>query len=276
MPDIRIDNALCTSCGACAALCISSHVYETVDDQTRVINPDACWLCGHCISVCPADAIIHSDFPYTNCPIIQDDSLPSLDNLIAAFSERRSARIFKNRPVPRETIETLVDIARWVPSASNGQPVDWIAIDDPHKIAELCKGTITQLKNEADQIQSSADYNDEDAEDLERCADQHTQGEDPIFYKAPALLLGHVPAEAEFGRDDACYATYNLMLGAERMGLGSCLIGYFIYALDQNPEVGRVLNLAENRRIEVAVILGYPKYKFRRAIPRRKMKIEWL
>lgn len=262
MPQITIDEALCTDCGACVALCNSAHVYETIEKQTRVIRPDECWQCGHCIAVCPTDAISHSDFTPAECTVIRDEALPSLENLITAFSERRSARIFKDKPVSRQVIEGLVDIARWVPSASNRQPVDWIAIDNSDKIAEICKETINQFR--------------QGDEDLQQCVGAYERGEDPIFYKAPVLLLGHVPADNIFGRDDTCYATYNLMLAAERMGLGSCLIGYYIYALEENPDLNKMVNLQKDRRIEVAVILGYPKFKFRRAIPRRKMTIDWL
>ena len=59
------------------------------------------------------------------------------------------------------------------------------------------------------------------------------------------------------------------------MGLGNCLIGYFIYALENSGQLRRRLGLADNRRVEVALVIGYPKYQFRRAVPRRKMEIIW-
>jgi nitroreductase len=125
--------------------------------------------------------------------------------------------------------------------------------------------------------QGRADMNAivEDIEDFERIIQQEAQGLDPIFFKAPVLLMAHVPVEDSFGRDDATYAAYNLILAAQRMGLGSCLIGYFIYALENSDQLRRYLGLLDNRRVEVAMVIGYPKYKFRRSIPRRSMEITW-
>lgn len=87
--------------------------------------------------------------------------------------------------------------------------------------------------------------------------------------------MAHVPVEDSFGRDDATYAAYNLILAAQRMGLGSCLIGYFINALENSAQLRRHLGLPDSRRVEVALVLGYPKYQFRRTVPRRGMEIDW-
>jgi nitroreductase len=88
-------------------------------------------------------------------------------------------------------------------------------------------------------------------------------------------MLAHVPDDDEFGRDDATYAAYNLILAAESKGLGSCLIGYFIFALDNSEQLRSMLSLPDSRKVEVALVLGYPKYRFQRCIPRRKMEIVW-
>ena len=57
--------------------------------------------------------------------------------------------------------------------------------------------------------------------------------------------VAHVPVEDSFGRDDATYAAYNLILAAQRMGLGSCLIGYFIYALENNDQLRKHVGLPQ-------------------------------
>jgi hypothetical protein len=36
-----------------------------------------------------------------------------------------------------------------------------------------------------------------------------------------------------------------------------------------------MLSLPDSRKVEVALVLGYPKYRFQRCIPRRKMEIVW-
>lgn len=275
MPRITINQKKCNQCGACWELCNSSDVYEHIDQRVQVTKPENCWFCGHCIAVCPTDAIAHSEFPLTECSVIDPALLPSLDSLVAAFQERRSTRVFKNKPVSREIVRELVDISRCVPSAANAQSVDWLTIDDSAMIAELSEQVVAVFDHTLRENSKNVSMVVEDIEDFKRLVQQLSQGKDPIFFKAPVLLIAHVPVENSFGRDDATYAAYNLLLAAERMGLGTCLIGYFIYALESSNKLLTMFKLPEDRRIEVALVLGYPKYKFKRAIPRRRMEITW-
>jgi nitroreductase len=226
------------------------------------------------VAACPVDAITHEDYLPGECPELDRDVLPTLDGLVMAFRERRSSRVFEDRAVPREIVRALVDIARWAPSASNGQPVDWLAFDDPGRIAELSAGAIDALARFAARLRRSGEALDR-AEGYERMARRHAQGEDPIFFRAPVVLVAHVPAEDRFGRDDAIYATYNLMLAAQRLGLGTCQIGYFQGVLERSEEMQRSAAIPEGRRAEVTLVLGYPRDRFYRVVPRRQPRLVW-
>jgi nitroreductase/NAD-dependent dihydropyrimidine dehydrogenase PreA subunit len=275
MPQIVIDQERCNHCGACVALCNSGNVYAQENDTVQVTNIENCWSCGHCVAVCPTDAIGHSQFVLDDCPLIASAVLPSLESMVEAFRERRSTRTYKSRPLSREIVKSLIDIARCVPSADNAQPVDWLIFDDPDLIAELSRQTVAVFEQKLHQSRKNMSAIVEDIQDFERIIRQRGQGMDPIFFKAPVLLLAHVPVEDSFGRDDATYAAYNIILAAQRMGLGNCLIGYFIYALENSGQLRRRLGLPDNRRVEVALVIGYPKYQFRRAVPRRRAEIIW-
>jgi len=48
-------------------------------------------------------------------------------DVLEAVKGRRSMRAFKNRDVPAEIVEKLIDAARWAPSAGNIQPWEFIA-----------------------------------------------------------------------------------------------------------------------------------------------------
>ncbi len=91
VPDIVINQTMCTLCGACVALC-TGPVYKRLDARIEAVAPEACWLCGHCVAACPADAIRHSAFPIEECLTIDTAVLPPLDELVTTFRERRSAR----------------------------------------------------------------------------------------------------------------------------------------------------------------------------------------
>lgn len=288
MAVIRIDEASCTLCGACVALC-TGRVFGREGGQVRVVDADACWLCGHCVAACPTDAILHEAFPIEECPAPGHALLPSPDQLVAVLRERRSMRAFKDRPVPREVIRELLDQARWAPSANNAQPVDWLVFDDPQRIADLSARAVRVLADTARLLRSplvrplltllyGADRVRQGLESVprfERLAERHARGEDPIFFGAPAVLVAHVPTGEYFGRDDAVYAAYNVMLVGSRMGLGTCQIGYFTLALDRSRDLRRALGLPSDRKPEVTLVLGYPRFRFRRLLPRRRPEIVW-
>jgi nitroreductase len=269
------------------AVCCESRVFELGETAGQVVRPEDCWLCGHCVAVCPVDAIHHSAYPLEDCPTIE--TLPSHEKLVMALRERRSLRVFRDKPVPRETVRQLVDVSRWAPSASNAQAVDWIAVDDPTQIARLSAEVVATLGSLARLLQNRplrpllvlalgrdrAEDAVESADDFQRLAQAHARGADPIFHHAPVVLVAHVPRGTYFGRDDAVYAAYNLMLAAERLGLGTCHIGYLNAALERNRDLPRMLGLPAERQIEVALTLGYPRFQFRRAVPRRQMELVW-
>lgn len=90
----------------------------------------------------------------------------------------------------------------------------------------------------------------------------------------PTIMIASIHNQNE----DLIYATdaaYNIALAAQRMGLGNCLIGYFIYALENSVQLRKRLGLTDSRRVDVALVIGYPKYQFRRTVPRRKTEIIW-
>jgi nitroreductase len=65
------------------------------------------------------------------------------------------------------------------------------------------------------------------------------------------------------------------MLGAQRLGLGTCHIGYVNVALERDRGLERTLGLPPGRQLEVVLTLGYPRFEFRRGLPRRRMELVW-
>ena len=285
MIEIRIDSEKCTGCGACVDVCNVTHVYKMQEVKAVVVSERRCWQCGQCVSVCPVDAIEHSDFPLAECPRIPKYSDTEIARMNAAMQSRRSVRVFKTRPVERSVIEDLVKKASGAPSAKNRQAVDWIAIDDPEKIASLREKTIAVLGEAAKELRMKADDPDLGeaiqrqhlmyAKSLEFLERRQERGEDALFYNAPVLLLAHVP-EGEFGEADAVYAGYGLMLAAHLQGMGSCQIGYFSVALEQDASLQKEIGVPEGREIKLAMIIGYQKYRYRREIPRRTPDVKWV
>jgi len=287
VPAIKVHEDRCTRCGACVAVCASAHVFELREGAAEPVRTNDCWSCGHCVAVCPTDAIHHSDYPLDACPSL--DALPSYEELITALRARRSTRAYRDKPIPRPLVRQLVDVSRWAPSATNAQEVDWIALDEPTRIERLSREVVSTLGRLVRLLQNPllrpflslalgkkrVEKAAESAEDFESLVQRQSHGEDPIFYHAPVVLIAHVPQGTYFGTSDAVYAAYNLMLAAERLGLGTCHIGFFNVARERNRELRDMVGLPTTRQIEVVITLGYPRFEFRRALPRRQRELRW-
>jgi len=283
MTEITIDKTACVRCNACIDVCAIAQVFEADEGGYHPAHPERCWGCGHCVAVCPADAIDHEGFPLEECPIIEPKILPSLESLEAALRSRRSCRMFNDEPVPRDLVRRLVSIGRWAPTAHNSQSVDWIAIDDRPRIAELAKTTIDRLlhytrlaKNPALRPFFSLAVGVGNARTLRRHRNVAASlGEDPIFYRAPLILIAHTPAENPFGCDDAGYAAYNVMLAAERLGLGTCQIGFVQGMANRDRKIREGIPVPGSRSVQAVLALGYPKHEFHRLLPRRDPNLVW-
>lgn len=289
MAQIRIDETACIRCGKCIDVCGLAQVFELTDVSSTATRPERCWDCGQCVAGCPTDAIDHDAFPLEDCPIIEKEDLPSRDMLTASMRMRRSQRVFLDKAVDREIIRDLVSLGRWAPTASNSQSVDWLALDDRARIDELSQGTVREMsrfvrlaqnpliriflppfigRDGARRLRQSSGV-------IEQLEGARNQGQDPIFYNAPVVLIGHCPSGNRFGRDDAVYAAYNMMLTADSLGLGTCQIGLFQVVVEKSARMARLLGLPKGRSPQIALAVGHPRHTFRRALPRRSPNLTW-
>jgi nitroreductase len=54
-----------------------------------------------------------------------------IDDFIELVHKRRSIRRFKPGVIPREDIEKILEAGRWAMSGANGQPWEFVVLDDP-------------------------------------------------------------------------------------------------------------------------------------------------
>jgi nitroreductase/NAD-dependent dihydropyrimidine dehydrogenase PreA subunit len=289
MSQIVVDEKACIQCGACIRVCAIARVFEMGPDGSHAVRPGDCWGCGQCVAVCPVDAIDHDDFPLEKCTLIDAHRIPSFDQLISLLRMRRSVRTYADQPLTRERVRDLVNAGRWSPTAENSQSVDWIAIDDRVRIAELAVQTLGTLRRYVRLASNpivrlilpwvlgreNARRASASRGGVERLYERWSSGEDPIFHGAPLLLIAHTPRRHLFGRDDAVYAAYNVMLAAEREDLATCQIGILQLILSRSRKLRRAIGLPDGRRAQVALVVGTPQYEFRRLVPRRQPNLIW-
>jgi len=269
MSIIGINKEKCTNCGLCIQECVRGYFY--LNEEGRVLyNTDlgTCNICGHCIAVCPEDAIITKDLDdITSFPGIDSpgDILES-EKFLQFLRAKRSIRRYKKKKVPKELIEKIFQAMRYAPSASNARAWRYVILSDPEKIQQLSDEMV------------KVNYTYMGFQSAEQAL-VHLQSKNiNLFYNAPHLIVLYYRITEKNsvmiglrGNDAGIALTYG-MLEAETLGLGSCWIGLLQGAIPLNKEILKILGI--RGMVLGAFTLGYPAVKYHRTTPRAPLKIK--
>lgn len=139
---------------------------------------------------------------------------------LEAIKNRRSNRIFINKPVPKEIIEQIIDGARLAPTANNIQPWEFVVVTEQSarkKIANL------------------ADFG--------------------RFIADAPVCIAVFCKDTKYYLEDGCAATENILIGACALGLDSCWVAgdKKAYAGD----IGKLLSVPGSCKLVSLLALGY-------------------
>ena len=288
-PKITIDQEKCDKEGLCIRVC-ADGIFERKDKKSfpTVVHPERCSLCGQCIAVCPSDAITHTGFEMMNFPLIHPKMNIDPDQLLAFLRSRRSVRNYNTRrQVRKEIIEKLIDAARYTPSGSNSQSLEYIVINDQVIMDKLISLNVELLKQKIDMFQNDDSLSNFDPRVARRIkADlpfykslvaDYEAGKDTFFYHAPILIIIHADLTATSTPiEDATLAAYQIMLTAQSLKLGTCIIGNLYEFANESQSIRELLCIPPENNILMSLTLGYPAVRFRRLVDRKKPKINWI
>ncbi len=293
---INIDKSRCTACGICGAVC-PRHIPETIKQGTKketIISEERiglCMKCGHCEAVCPSDAI-HVDifsgrtFEAARKPDIKEGRLLDL------FKQRRSVRRYKEKAVPRNVLDQLINAANYAPTGTGSLSTGIIVIDDPKMLKSLSERFFS-LYQKLEKALSNP---------IARFIIRRKKGKKVLgtlqsfvmpgmrwyikWYKegrsneilrdCPVLILFYSPNSEPMGEDNCTIAAYHVILMAELLGVGTCFNHLIPPACNEDPEVKRMLNLPENCDVYASITAGYPKYNLKRTVPRRLAEVRYI
>ena len=153
--------------------------------------------------------------------------------------QRRSCRRFLDKPIDRETIRQMIDLARFAPSWKNTQIARYTVIDDPafkNDIAENCVRGYT--------------FN---AKTIQRAAALAVISYETGLSGRDANGELQTPDAEKWEMFDAGVATQTFCLAA-RDDVGTCIIG----VMDEDA-IARKLQLSASQKIACLVAMGYPE-----------------
>jgi NAD-dependent dihydropyrimidine dehydrogenase PreA subunit len=114
---VTIDTERCKKDGLCAMVC-PKGIFVQREKLTipELMDEEGCIACGQCVAICRQGAISHSEFPATTLRAIQFEQMPTPEDVMVLLKTRRSIRAFRDKPLAKDTIETIIDGARFAPS----------------------------------------------------------------------------------------------------------------------------------------------------------------
>ena len=273
MAFLTIDETKCKQDGICAAECPRRIITQENDasfPQVAEADEAYCMVCGHCVAVCPHGALSVTGVDIGDCPEIDKDLVLSWDQTEQFLRSRRSIRLFKDKAMDRETLEQLVETARYAPTASNAQNLHWTVIEGRDKLAALSQETINWMERviEAQPDSPAAEY-------FRPVVARWATGYDGILRTAQTLIVPSAPKESANGLVDLSIALTYLELAALPLGVGTCWAGLLRGAMLATPELVDSMGLPEGHTWFYPMMIGYPKFKYHRLPERKAPVIHW-
>ncbi|MBI4958317.1 MAG: nitroreductase family protein [Desulfovibrio sp.] len=288
---VRIDPKACTGCSRCVAVCPSNTLALARGRAT--VAGESCIGCCQCAAVCPESAVRVDGFDgwaESSSAFRMDDSSVEpgkypVEELVRLMRSRRSVRSYSDAPVPMALLEDLVRIGVTAPSGTNSQKWAFTllesreaVVDFATDVARFFKGLNRMAANPAIRLVTSlcgykalAEYHREHYPSVVRALREwEEEGVDRLFHGAPAAMVVSSRPGASCPAEDALLATQNILLGAHALGLGTCLIGYAVSAMEHDGRIGRALGIPKGEKVYAVIAVGYPKIAYARTTRRKR------
>jgi nitroreductase len=168
--------------------------------------------------------------------------------IIDAIYKRRTIRNYAPDVVDEHTVHALLYAAIQAPTAMHEEPWAFAVIQDKKLLNQLsedakelvweeAKGSDSHLAKHSIKMVSNPEFN--------------------IFYNATTLIVIYGKPMGSFVVADCWLAAQNLMLAACAAGLGSCVIGFAVSALN-TPEWKKELGVPLEYTAYAPIIIGKP------------------
>lgn len=265
---ISINTEKCIGCGRCAEDCFPSHI-EIVDGKAHT-NDKACMECGHCIAVCPMNAV--------TLPGYDMDEVKELNTLdyhiepsvyLNHLKTRRSIRHFNAEPVSEEHVKLLIEAGRYSPTGGNLQNVSYYV--SHNNISELRIGILKKLKELGDEAERTGNkisfYSDMW---LKMYEDYMCDGTDKLFFNSGTVIV--ISSDSP---QSACIAAAHIETMTYSLGLGMLYSGFSARAINNSPELKSFINLKDGYSVYAVLVLGHPDVKYLRTVPRKAADVSW-
>lgn len=281
----------CTKCKMCVKAC-PYNLYLFQDNELKLadIFNEFCIECGHCVAICPVNIITlkcHLDERPKDIP--KKALLASYDSLYGLVIKRRSIRYFKKDIIPKETIEKILELARYTATGHNEENIFYTVVQDPDLLKGFVNEITTNVQNFVDKYEDPEGRRSLMAvlpkelmekagdlvQDFKRKLRDITNGKEVWTWNTQIIII-HSPKNSATLKENCSLAAENIMLAAESLGLGTCSLGYATSILNQFRSVSKLVKIPRTHVVGYTLAIGYPNIKYQRIPQRKPVKVNWL
>lgn len=168
--------------------------------------------------------------------------------IFKAIHARHSVRAYAPTPLDSATVKTLLDAAVHAPTAMHEEPWAFVVVQDPallQRLSDLAKPLFVE------------EVRHRNAHGTSHSFEHFTRPDFNIFHGANTLIIICAKPSGPFSVADCWLAAENLMLAASGSGLGSCVIGSAVAALNIH-KVKTELGIPDEYSAIAPIIVGVP------------------
>ena len=290
--DSNINQEICSGCKLCIEVC-PCNILGTDESEEVYFIPERksiCLNCGQCMAICSSKAINVIGLSYANDFIDLPENNIDYNMFVDFLATRRSVRNFKDKPIPNEIIDKILDSISYAPFGAEPNKMEITVVNDrkiiesvlPH-IENFLENVVKWIENPISSYMIKRRNGTEKFNTIKhhlypmaKLGNYKLEFGDRITRNAPAIIIFHANREAEERTHNSLiYASY-VTLAAHSLGLGATMIGVLPPALNKLKEVRDIFQIPTENEAIMSVIIGYPKYKYKRTIKRRNQNVRWI
>ena len=182
-----------------------------------------------------------------------------MNSVIETINKRRSIRAYEPKPIPRDVINTIIEVGNQAPSTMGMlkgvlrfQPWRFVVVEDPKFRRKLLQTALPVWRK---MIESMKETDPETYEKVMKLYEPMPEPKDMIYHGAPVIIFVIGPIRNAVSCALACE---NIMLAATSLGLGSCYSGFGSF-VKGDADIVKALELTDDERIYGPILLGYSR-----------------